>query len=157
MATEDDIQFARGVVRDSLVILRWAASNAGVDEEGVDVVPAALKPALAEAVEEVSDGPFQLAMITFDDQNPEFPRYRLGEVLDAVGWSGAQRRFKEQALEEAGREEVVGAAEGGPQPRGRIWKRFLKVLDAALQSLSALPGVEAVAELKDFVEASRAE
>lgn len=157
MATQEDIMFARRVVRDSLVTLRWAASEEGADDEGHPVVLPSLKPSLSGPVREVHDGPFELAMRIFDGANPEFPSERLSRVLDDAGWYGAQLAFKDQALEAAGRQEVVDAAEGGPRPRGRVWRRFLRVLDAGLQSLSAVPGVEPVLELKDFVEASQSE
>jgi hypothetical protein len=51
MASANEIAFARGVVRDSIVTLRWAASPAGMDSDGNPVVLPELKPLLAEAVE----------------------------------------------------------------------------------------------------------
>lgn len=156
MATREDISVACGVVRDSLVVMRWAASE-GRTAEGADLVPSALRPSLVEAVDEVHDGPFRQAMRIFDYEDEEYPYQRVSDILDSVGWYGAQRVFKEQALDLAGRPEVVLAAQGGPRPRGRVWRRFIRVLDAGLESLSAIPGVEPILELKGFVEAAQDE
>jgi hypothetical protein len=156
MATAEDARFARGVVRDSLVSLRWAASADGQADDGLDLVPASLKPAMARAVEEIHDGPFRQALGILDGEDPEFPPERVSATLDAVGWSGEQLAFKRQVLEEAGRREVMAATEGGPRPRRKVWKKFMAVVNAALGSLSAIPGVDTVKEIKDFSEASTA-
>jgi len=80
-------------------------------------------------------------------------RKGVSAALDSVGWSGASRAFKEQALDEAGRQDIMAAVERrGPKPRRRIWKKFLKVLNVALGSLSVIPGVEPIKQLKDFAE-----
>jgi hypothetical protein len=158
MADADEIAFARAVVRDALVVLRWAASVDGVDAEGRPVVSPALKPFMAEAVEEIHDGAFTHALRILDGEDPDYPPERVSAALDSVGWSGASRAFKERALDEAGRQEVMDAADhGGPKPKGRIWKKFLKVLNAALGSLSVIPGVEPIKELKDFAESATSE
>jgi hypothetical protein len=158
MADASDVEFARGVIRDSLVLLRWAASADGIDDEQNPLVPDTLKPAMAAAVEEVHDGAFTRALRILDGEDPAFSQDDVRAALDSVGWSGASRAFKEQALNEGGREEVMGAVErGGPKPRGKVWKKFLKLLNIALGSLSIVPGVEQIKELKDFAETASEE
>lgn len=153
MADDFEIRFARDVVTDAIVALRWAASEEGLDDEGRPVVSLSLKESMAAAVEEVHDTAYARAVGTLNGQDPDYPFEWVSDALDGVGWSGASRAFKEQALEEAGRREVMRAVDpGGPKPRGRIWKKFLKVLNAALGSLSVIPGVEPIKQLKDFAE-----
>jgi hypothetical protein len=153
MAEAFEISFARDVVRDAIVVLQWAASADGLDDEGRPVVSPSLKESMAAAVEEVHATAFVRADGILGGEDPDYPLERVSDALDSVGWSGASRAFKEQALEEAGRQEVMRAVDpGSPKPRGRIWKRFIKVLNAALGSLSVIPGVEPIKQLKDFAE-----
>jgi hypothetical protein len=154
-ADANDIEFARRLIIDSVLALRWAASDAGVDNEQNPVVSPNLKPFMAGAVEEVHDGAFQQALRILNGDDPDFPPENVSAALDSVGWTGASRIFKEQALNEAGREEVMAAVDGhGPNPRRMVWRKFLKVLNVALGSLSVIPGVEPIKELKDFAEAT---
>lgn len=158
MADASDVAFAREVIRNSLVALRWAASPEGIDDEQNPVISHTLKPAMAAAVEEVHGGAFARALRILDGEDPDFSEDDVRAALDSVGWSGASRAFKEQALNEGGREEVMGAVEGGgPKPRGKVWKKFLKLLNIALGSLSIIPGVEQLKELKDFAETASEE
>jgi len=153
MADANDVAFARGVIRDSLVVLGWAASEDGTDDEQNPVVSPSLKASMAAAVEEVHDGAFAQALRILDGEDPGMPPEEVSAALDRVGWSGASRVFKEQALVEAGRSEVMDAVDrGGPKPRNRVWRKFLKMLNVALGSLSVIPGVEQIKELKDFAE-----
>src|SRR6266487_6584561 len=98
MADASDVAFARGVIRDSLVALKWAASADGTDNEQNPVVSLSLKRALAAAVEEVEDGAFTQALRILDGEDSSFPPDQVSAALDSVGWSGASRAFKEQAL-----------------------------------------------------------
>jgi hypothetical protein len=158
MADPHEVAFARGVVRDSFVVLRWAASEEGLDDEGAPVVSPGLRQFMAPAVEEVHDGAYSQALRILDGNDPDYPPERVSADLDSVGWSGAQRIFKEQTLKEAGRHEVMDAVEhGGPRPKRRIWQKFFRVLNVALESLSIIPGVEPIKELKDFAESVTAD
>jgi hypothetical protein len=127
MADADEIAFARAVVRDALAVLHWAASVDGVDAEGRPVVSPALKPFMAEAVEEIRDGAFTHALRILDGEDPDYPPERVSAALDSVGWSGASRAFKERALDEAGRQEVMDAADrGGPEAEGKDLEEILE-------------------------------
>jgi hypothetical protein len=151
MADEFEIGFARDVVRDAIEALRWAASDEGLDADGEPVVAPRLRDSLAAAVEEVRATAFARADSILAGEDPGYPIEGVSDALDSVGWSGASRAFKEQALDEAGRQEVMRAVDqGGPKPPRRIWKKFLNVLNAALGSLTVIPGVEPIKELKDF-------
>jgi hypothetical protein len=155
MAEDFEISFARDVIRAAIEALRWAASDEGLDDEDQPVVLPGLRDSLAAAVEEVRDTAFAQADKILAGQDPDYPIGRVSDALDSVGWSGASRDFKEQALEEAGRQEVMRAVDqGGPKPPRRIWKKFLNVLNAALGSLTVIPGVEPIKELKDFAHAA---
>jgi hypothetical protein len=62
------------------------------------------------------------------------------------------RDFKLAVIELAGRSEVMGVVRGGGTIGRRIFRTLLAALNAALASLSAIPGASAIQELKDFLE-----
>ena len=77
-------------------------------------------------------------------------------MLEIAGWKDALRELKLQVLEHNGRSDVMEVARrgrsGGGRLRNRVFRGFLGALNAALDSLSGLPGVGAIKELKDFLE-----
>jgi hypothetical protein len=166
MATVDDAQEARRVIEDSLVLLDWSAGNDSglyVDEgeEGGSsqvVSDPELRQLFGAAVDQLRASQGQLAMLTLFGDNPEFPMRQVLEVLTAVGWDGALLAFKLRTLSVSGREEVMDTARGGRFGGGgvrrRIFRGFLPALNAALGSLSGLPGVGAIQEVKNFLEAA---
>ena len=81
-----------------------------------------------------------------------------GVELDRAGWSGPLLRFKLAVLRRAGRGPVVRWASTGWARRlrraipRRLLKTFLAALNAALGSLGAIPGVDLLREIKEFLE-----
>jgi glucoamylase len=78
---------------------------------------------------------------------------RWGPELDRAGWSGPLLRFKLAVLRRAGRRPVMRWAHRFRRaiPR-RLLKAFLAALNAALGSLGAIPGVDLLREIKEFLE-----
>jgi len=81
-----------------------------------------------------------------------------GAELDRAGWSGPLLRFKLAVLRRAGRGPVIRWASTGWARRlrraipRRLLKTFLAALNAALSSLGAIPGVDLLREIKEFLE-----
>ncbi|MGA5823316.1 hypothetical protein ACPC54_36315 [Kitasatospora sp. NPDC094028] len=163
MATPQDVNAVLAIVDDALRVLDWSAGDASslVDDGlAVPVVSDELRPGFAAAVDQVltSGGAGDLALRTLRGANPAFPMDQVLQALAQNGWDGALLTFKLQALAAGGRADVMATAGrgrgGGGGIAGRPFHKFLKILDAALGSLGAIPGVDVIKELKEFLEAS---
>jgi hypothetical protein len=166
MATLGDAEEARRIIVDSLMLLDWSAGSDSIlyGDGGRDggtsqvVSDDELRQSFGPAVDQLAESQGRLALLTLSGDNPAFPMEQVLELLAAVGWDGALLTFKLRTLSVSGREEVMETARrgrsGGGQIRRRIFRRFLPALNAALGSLSGLPGVGAVQEVKNFLEAA---
>ncbi|WP_027499257.1 hypothetical protein [Rhodococcus sp. UNC363MFTsu5.1] len=157
MADYDDMLIVRQLVDDVLLVLRWSAQPDATlgDDRGVEtaVVPdEGLRSQFASAVEQLVANQGAEALRTLSGQNAEFPADAVIAALGSAGWDGAMRDFKLAVIELAGRGEVMGVVRGGGTIRRRIFRTLLAALNAALASLSAIPGASAIQELKDFLE-----
>jgi len=118
-------------------------------------MPLALADAYRRALDQAQEH-FELALLTLRGDNRGFPLQSVLAVLQLAAWTGDLRDFKLLALEYAGRSEVMKVASrgrtGGGVLQRFIFGRFLRTLDAALDSLGDIPGVAAIGELKTFVE-----
>jgi hypothetical protein len=157
MPVENEAAF--GVVSDAADLLRWCAEPEArlIDdaEELHLVLPEHLLESYRAALMEFDRRHFRLALQTLAGENEFFPVEALIPLLVSVGWTGPALDFKLSVLEHTGREEVMATARagGGGRIRRRIFKAFVPALNAALGSLSGVPGVGAIKELKDFIEA----
>jgi len=160
MATEQDAAVVSDLVADAAQLLDWCAGpeaqiTAGKGED-TPAVPYGLRDSYAAAVDQLAVGQLALALVTLAGGNDSFPMDRVLAVLPDAGWDGALRDFKLGALERAGRAEVrertAGGRDGGGRIRRALLGPFLGALNAALDSLTGVPGVAAVKELKDFLE-----
>jgi hypothetical protein len=149
-----------GVVRDAMDLLQWCARPDAtlIDEETggrARVVPDDLRESYLAAVLQLREAHFRAAEAALRGETEEYPSARVDEILEAAGWTGPLRDFKLRALDLGGRREAMAVVRE-PQARimgRRLWRRFVPLLNAALESLSGIPGVAAIQELKDFVEA----
>lgn len=156
-ADQADVEAVHSLVLDATQFLDWCAGSESLlsdDDERFPVLGGELREAYRAALEQAEEY-FSLALRTLRGENPEFP---LTEVLDAIelaGWTGALRDFKLQVLERSGRTEVMEVAKegrvGGGVIRRFVFGRFKSALNAALDSLTEVPGVGLIKELKDFV------
>lgn len=160
MATDLDLAAARDLVEDATRVLDWSAGREAllVNDAGeqVHVVPIELIDSYGEAVDQARKDLFELALLTFRSENIGFTREQVLEALDRAGWTGPMREFKLRAILMSGRPSVMeaatrGRARGG-SISGRIFRRFLTALNAALGSLGAVPGVDGIREMKGFLE-----
>ncbi len=130
------------------------------DESLVPVIPEPLIGRYRETLDQFEAQCFALALMTLQGANRSFPIELVLAELDRVAWTGPALGFKLAVLDANGREEVVSTATagtGGGRLRGRVFRPFVRVLNAALGSLTGVPGVGAIKELKDFVEGARGE
>ncbi len=144
MATYDDLVEVSRLLSEAALLLRWCGEDEARVLDGEEAEAAVLpedlrglyRDAVGQLLEQVQGG--------LD---------RWGPVLDSAGWSGPLLRFKLAVLRRAGRESVMGWARGLSRviPR-RALKVFLAALNAALGSLGAIPGVDLLKELKEFLE-----
>ncbi len=160
-AAREDAVEVLALVTDAVQVLDWAASNDAyvLDDElerAQRLMPESLLGAYQEALDQARQEAFALAILTLSGENPTFPIEAVLATLQLAGWTGALRAFKLQVLEESGRSEVRQATSGGRRGgggiRGRVLGGFLGALNAALDSLSGVPGVAVIKELKDFLE-----
>ena len=159
MATVEDAAAVSGLVADTAQLLDWCAGfEAQItreDDEDVPAVSSDLRDSYAAAVDQLSEQ-VTLALTTLAGGNPSFPQDVVLDVLARAGWDGALRDFKLQVLEQSGRSEIRERTGGGRVRGGRIRRAlvgpFMGVLNAALDSLTGIPGVAAIKELKDFLE-----
>jgi hypothetical protein len=160
-ATGEDMAAVHSVVSDAVGILDWSGGGDSYledDETGerAPVVTSGLRDRYRAAVDQAREEAFDLALSTLRGENPAFPRSSVLAVLELVGWTGALRDFKLEVLDYNGRPEVTAVTQGGRTGGGgirrRLFRGFLGALNAALDSLSGLPGVGAIKELKDFLE-----
>jgi hypothetical protein len=146
------------VVNDATYLLRWCAEPEArlVDdsEELHLVLPERLLESYRAAIMQFETSYFPLALQILAGENDAFPLEALIPLLVSVGWTGPALDFKLGVLEHTGREEVMATARGGRGGgiRRKIFGAFVPVLNAALGSLSGVPGVGAIKELKDFIE-----
>jgi hypothetical protein len=160
VATPDEVEAARLVVSNAMSLLDWCAGLDAMllsdDGETVPVLPEDLREAYGDAVDELRAEHYELADTTFSGNNEQLGFEEVTRILGAVGWTGRLLQFKLGVLEHAGRREVMEVAGqgrgGGGRIRRRVFSGFLGVLNAALDSLSGIPGVGAIKELKDFLE-----
>jgi ribosomal protein S28E/S33 len=158
-ASEDDVAAVRDLVGDATQVLVWASSTQSslIEDSGerVPVIPPQLLAAYQAAVEQAVVEAFQLAFETLVGANPNFTMADVLDTIERAGWTGSLRDFKLQVLEHRGRSEVTAvtrqAAPGGGIGR-RIFRSFLGALNSALDSLSGVPGIAVIKELKDFLE-----
>jgi hypothetical protein len=150
---------AYSVVNDATHLLRWCAEPEArlIDdaEEMHLVLPEVLLESYRATVMQFEERYFPLALLTLAGGNDAFPLDTLIPLLMAAGWTGPALDFKLGVLEHTGREEVMATARAGGGIRRRIFRAFVPALNAALGSLSGVPGVGAIKELKDFIEAAR--
>jgi hypothetical protein len=152
---------AYGVVNDAAYLLRWCAEPEArlIDdtEESHLVLPERLLESYRAAIMQFADRYFPLALQTLAGDNEVFPLEALIPLLVSVGWTGPALDFKLGVLELTGREEVMATARagGGGRIRRKVFRAFVPALNAALGSLSGVPGVGAIKELKDFIEVVR--
>jgi len=160
-ASPEDMGAVHDVVLDATRLLDWSGGPEAFlfDEQANEQRPVVV-PSLADsyraAINQARDEVFALALMTLRGDNPNFPPSAVLALLEIAGWTDALRDFKLQVLEYNGRSEVMEVAREG-QGRGggirrRIFRGFIGALNAALDSLSGLPGVGAIKELKDFLE-----
>jgi hypothetical protein len=151
------------VVLDATLLLDWSGGGDAslLDEETEEqtpVVASSLADSYRAAIEQAREQAFTLALTTLRGENSGFPPAAVLALLEMAGWTDALRDFKLQVLEHNGRSEVMDVARGGQTGGGRIrrkvFKGFIGALNAALDSLSGLPGVGVIKELKDFLEGS---
>lgn len=160
-ATREDMGVVHDLVLDATLLLDWASGSRSrlLDMETNApkiVVAEPLRDSYRAAVDQARDEAFALALATLRGENRGFPPELVLALLEIAGWTDALRDFKLQVLEYNGRSEVMevarGGRSGGGRIRGRVFRGFLGALNAALDSLSGLPGVGAIKELKDFLE-----
>jgi hypothetical protein len=160
MATAEDAGVVSDLVADAARLLDWCAGPEALitwdDGEDVPAVPPDLLAGYAAAVDQLAAEQVALALSTLAGGNDSFPIDRVLAVLARAGWDGALRDFKLQVLEQTGRAEVRERTAGGRAGGGRIRRAllgpFMGALNAALDSLTGVPGVAAIKELKDFLE-----
>jgi hypothetical protein len=160
MASRDDAEAVAGLVLDTGDFLDWfAAPEALVEEPNGEIaaaLPADLHALYAEAADQIR-GQVELALVTLAGDNPGFSMNLVFDILARAGWDGALRDFKLAVLDRSGRPEVRDATRGGRERVGGRIRRavlgpFMGALNAALDSLSGIPGIAAIKELKDFLE-----
>lgn len=160
-ATDDDMTAVHDLIDDTTSLLRWSGSSdsqliAENSDERARVVAPSLETSYRAAIEQAQSEAFDLALRTLRGQNPDFPPSAVLTLLEAAGWSGALATFKLEVLEYNGRSDVLDVVQtnptGGGGIRRRVFRGFLGALNAALDSLSGLPGVGVIKELKDFLE-----
>lgn len=164
MATLEDLAEVSRLLSEAVLLLRWCGDDQALvldNEEamaaGDPVLPDDLRGLYREAVgqllEQVPDYDALLGPgFTVGGEPGGLERW--GPVLDDAGWSGPLLRFKLAVLQRSGRETVMSWATGQAMraiPR-RVLKPFLAALNAALGSLGAIPGVDLLRELKEFLE-----
>ncbi|MFI6429145.1 hypothetical protein [Rhodococcus oryzae] len=157
MADYDDMLIVRQLVDDVLLVLRWSAQPDAAlgDDSGAEraVLPDEdLQRRFATAVEQLVANQGAEALRALSGESREFPADTVIDALGSAGWDGAMRDFKLAVIELAGRSEVMGVVRGGGTIGRRIFRTLLAALNAALASLSAIPGASAIQELKDFLE-----
>ena len=158
-ATEEDVAAVRELIADAIQLLDWSGGSDSSllteEEEQVPVVSDELADLYREALAQAQTEHFPLALATMDGENRSFPISLVLAILEQVAWTGSLRAFKLEVLEQSGRGEVMEVARAGRTGGGRvrrwIFRRFKGALNAALDSLSALPGVAVIKELKDFL------
>ena len=160
MATVSDSQAVFGIVLDAIRVLDWSAGEESrlvrADGESVPVLARELVQTYRAALEQAHRSFFELALRTLSGENINFPLTAVLAELERAGWTGPLREFKVRVLELSGRPQVMEVANRGRQGGGRIrsaiFRRFLDALNHALDSLGAIPGVDAIKELKGFEE-----
>lgn len=158
MADYDDMLTVRQLVADVLQVFRWSALGDSMllDDRGAEgavvIADEHLREQFASAVRQLEENQGALALSTLAGENPSFPASKVVAELEIAGWDGALRDFKLSVIELAGRSEVMGVIRGGGTVRRRVFRALLAALNAALASLSAIPGAAVIQELKDFLE-----
>lgn len=170
--------YAALVVLDNVMITLWA-----IVDDDAQVIPADLRVAYANALEEL-EASYYAAVEVLQGRDAAWSVGRLNRNLYRVGWHGAQLDFKLAVLGATGFDEIgneewhalvgLGPLEAfrrrRPQPRtgeglrdqavrkggmvGRAVQKLLPAVNSALDSLSDLPGVHAIKEVKGFAESA---
>jgi hypothetical protein len=154
LATADDLGEVSRLLADAVLVLGWCASPDAMvlnPEEAAEpvIVPDDLRVDYAAAFAQLTG--------LVPDYETYFGRTggveEWGPVVDRAGWSGPLLQFKLRILRRGGRDRVVRWARGHRPPiTRRLLKWFLEILNIALDSLSAIPGVDLIKELKEFLE-----
>ena len=160
MATREELaEVSRLLSEVKLLLRRCGEEEARLSDAGeadAAVLPDDLRGLYREAVAQLLElVPDYDALFGLDPTAPASGDgvERWGPELDRAGWSGPLLRFKLAVLRRAGRGPVIGWARRLRRaiPR-RLLKAFLAALNAALGSLGAIPGVDLLREIKEFLE-----